>query len=359
MNKIIKHIVLAILVICVNFFPLANEVKAESKITLRVSTPYPPPEQSLASDQLVTWEKMVTERTHGKIEFQNFFGGSLGKPSEHLSLVSNGTVDIVVSYGWYTPTDLPLEDFDYVFPFGPTDPYILTKAMRQIYEEFPQFKADQKKKNITRIFQGPGETEVFLSKEPILNLDDFKGKKCKVIGKYFGRWVEALGAVPVSAPGTEVYTMMQTGIISLALDTEDLHYAYNNIEQAPYLIFPKLMTPNWIGCWINLDSLNKLPEKYQDIILRSGVELELKAALEINPNWESKIFKAWEKQDKFKSVEMTLEDRKKWANKIPNTVAEWANEVTEKGYPGWNIVKRYTEITSDLGHVWVRDWTKQ
>ena len=52
---------------------------AQETYTLRVSTPYPPPEQALASTHLVAWEEMVTQRTGGAVRFQNFFGGALGK----------------------------------------------------------------------------------------------------------------------------------------------------------------------------------------------------------------------------------------------------------------------------------------
>ena len=151
-----RHITILVLVISLfTLAPAANTFAGKiNKVTFRVSTPYPPPEQSLASKHLVIWQQMITERTNGTIKFTNFFGGSLGKASEHLALVSTGAVDIVVTYGWYTPSKLPLEDFDYIFPFGPTDPYILTRAMRQINFEFPQFAKDFDKQNIVKILMG-------------------------------------------------------------------------------------------------------------------------------------------------------------------------------------------------------------
>lgn len=357
----LRYTTIFVLVISIFTFALAADTFAGkiNKVKLRVSTPYPPPEQSLASTHLVAWQQMVTERTNGVIKFINFFGGSLGKASEHLDLVSTGTADIVVTYGWYTPSKLPLEDFDYIFPFGPTDPYILTRAMRQINIEFPQFAKDFEKLNVVKIFQSPGIKEVILSKKPITKYENFQGKKCKVIGRYFGRWIEALNAVPVAAPGTEVYTMLQTGVIDIALDTADLQFAYNNIEQAPNVLDPGLLTTNWIGCWINKDSLAKLNKDQQNILLRSGEELEIKAAQEINPKWETNIFDTWKKLDGYTFTTMSDADRIKWAEACPNTPAEWADEVTKLGYPGWEILKRYVEITTQYGHQWLRDWTQK
>ena len=106
---------------------LAAETKVKP-ITLKAASVYPPPESALASKHLVAWEEMVTQKTRGAVTFKNYWGASLGKAPEHLSLVQSGAVDLVVSYGWYTPTKLPLENFDYVFPFGPSIP-ILSQSL--------------------------------------------------------------------------------------------------------------------------------------------------------------------------------------------------------------------------------------
>jgi len=325
-------------------------------VVLKVATPYPPPESSLATAHLVAWQKMVTEQTGGAVKFKNYYGGALGKPAEHLSLVKTGAVDLVVSYGWYTPKDLPLEDYDYAFPFGPTDPLILTKAMRQIYEEFPQFRQDMARNNIVKMFQSPGITEVFLTKEKVTSVDQLKGKRCKVIGRYFGKWLNPISIAPVAAPGSEVYTMMQTGVIDMAMDTADLLYAFKIIETAPHVLHPELLTTNWIGTWMNMTKFNSLPKNVQDIMLEAGKKLEIMAAKEINPAWERKIFKEWEKTPNYTFVKLSDADRAKWAESCPDTPAEWAADVTAAGYPGWEIAKRYQEITTQMGHKWVRQW---
>jgi hypothetical protein len=45
-----------------------------------------------------------------------------------------------------------------------------------------------------------------LSKPPINKLEDLAGKKVTLIGRYFSRWFEPLGTIPVVAPGQERYT---------------------------------------------------------------------------------------------------------------------------------------------------------
>ncbi|OPY91684.1 MAG: C4-dicarboxylate-binding periplasmic protein precursor [Syntrophaceae bacterium PtaU1.Bin231] len=330
---------------------------AEMKpVSLRVASAYPPPASALASKHLEMWEQMVTEKTKGAVTFKNFWGASLGKLPEHLSLVQSGAVDIALSYGWYTPTKLPLENFDYVFPFGPTDPYIVAKTMRTLNEEFPQFKKDLEKQNCVKMFQTPGTTFVFLSKTPITKLSDFKGSKCAVIGRYFGRWIGVIGAVPVAAPGSERFTMLQTGVVDSSFNPIDLAYTFKDVEQAPYCLDPSLLVTSWISCWMNMKSFQKLPADVQKILLNAGIDIETIAGKDVNYKWSDMIWAEWKKNPKFKYAKLSDADRKAWAEKCEDVPAEWAAEVSAQGYPGWELVKRFQEVSGQLGHKWVRTW---
>jgi TRAP-type transport system periplasmic protein len=343
-------------IFCVIAVPFTTSAANFKPVNLKVASVYPPPESSLAGAHLLEWQKMVTAKTGGAVTFTNFWGGSMGKAAEHLSLVRSGAVDIALSYGWYTQTQLSLQDFDYVFPFGPTDPMIVAKAMRQLYEEFPQIKNEMAAQNITRVFMSPGIKFYILSKTPISKLSDFKGKKVAVVGRYFGRWVNSIGAVAVAAPGPERFTMLQTGVVDASMDPMDLHYAYKIIEQAPYVMDVNVLLTTWIGCWINLKTLGALPAEVQKILLDAGKELEIKAAKDINPVWEKKISKEWQAKKDYKRVTMSEADRKAWAEACEDVPGEWAAEVAKAGQPGWEIVKRYQEITAQLGHKWLRQW---
>ncbi len=336
--------------------PLPAAETKPKPIVLKAASAFPPPETSLASKHLVLWEEMVTQKTKGAITFKNYWGASMGKPPEHLTLVQTGAVDLVISSGLYTPTKLPLEGLEYVFPFGTTDHLIITRTCRKIYEEFPQVKRDLAKYNSTRVFQTPGTNFVFLSKKPVAKLEDFKGLKCAVIGRYFGRWIGAIGAVAVAAPAHERYTMLQTGVVDSSFNPVDLAYTFKDIEQGPYCLDPQLLVTNWISCWMNLDTLKKLPKDLQNILLESGMETELKAAKEMNPAWTEKIYRDWKASKGFVYAKLSDSDRQKWAEGCEDVPAEWAAEISGMGYPGWDIVKRYQEISQELGHKWLRKW---
>jgi TRAP-type C4-dicarboxylate transport system substrate-binding protein len=150
--------------------------------------------------------------------------------------------------------------------------------------------------------------------------------------------------------------MLQTGVVDSSFNPIDLAYTFKDVELAPYCLDPELLVTNWISCWINMNSLKKLPADVQKILLDSGVETEIKTAKEVNAKWDEMIWDQWKKKPGFNHVKLSEADRKKWAERCEDVPAEWAAEVSALGYPGWEIVKRYQKITADLGHKWIREW---
>ena len=66
-------------------------------------------------------------------------------------------------------------------------------------------------------------------------------------------------------------------------------------------------------------------------------------------------FPAW-KEAGVEWVEFEPEEWAKWASLVDDIPAEYAEEMVEKGYPGWEMVKRSQEISASWGHEWPRLW---
>jgi len=326
-------------------------------VTLKVATVVAPPESSMHGELVQAWEDMITERTGGAVTFTNYLNCALGKPAEHLTLVEQRTVDVVFTSGLYTPTVTALQDYEYVFPFGPTDPHIIGQAKRQLLEEIPALRAELAAHNIEIIAQVPTCTFSFTSREPITNLADFAGKKCAVIGRWFGEWVGTIGAVPVTLPGQERYTALQTGVIDTSFNPIDWQYMFKDIEVAPYVLDPGIFISNTMSFWMNKDTLNSLPQEVQDIIIQAGKDVETLAADEVQPHWMTKVWEEWEKNPSYQYYKLSDEEKAEWAANCPDTPAVWAAEMEQQGHPeAWDIVQRYQEICAEKGFTWIREW---
>ncbi|MBN1103311.1 MAG: TRAP transporter substrate-binding protein DctP [Deltaproteobacteria bacterium] len=327
----------------------------EAQIKLRVAGTFPPPTVSMQSAVAKMWLDEVSKKTDGKVTFQTFWGGALGKPQEHITLAEKGMADIVLTNAHFTPGKFPLGQFEYVFPFGPPDPVVVTKAKRQMYKEFPEFAKDWAKCNTIQILNASACLYQILSREPVQKLDDFKGKKIALIGRYFGRWVQPAGAVPVVAPAADRYTMLQTKVIDMDLLPLDMFAAFKIHEQAPNLILVDALMGNFVDLIINVNSYNKLPAEIQKIMLDTGKEIELKVAQTEVKKWTEKTINEF-KSKGVKIFEFPSADRDKWASLVEDIPAEWAVEVTGQGYPGWKIVDRYQELCAQMGYKWARKW---
>lgn len=325
------------------------------EMKLRMAGTFPPPQVSLVSKAAQMWMDEVTKRTNGKITFQTFWGGALGKPAEHLTLIEKGAVEVVLGNSQYTPGKLPLGQFEYAFPFGPVDPVIVTKAKRQVMEEFPAFNADFAKYNIVPLMNPSGAAYHILSKQPLKTLEDFKGKRLTLVGRYFGRWVEPAGVTPVVAPAHDRYTMLQTGVVDMDLLPLDLFGSFKIYEQAKNALMISAMTGNYAELWMNKKFFDAQSPELQKLFRDVGREIDLKIAEEVLPEWTEKVLDTFRKNN-VTFVDFPEAERVRWANLISDIPADWAKEVSAQGYPGWEIVARYQELTTQLGYKWPRKW---
>lgn len=346
-----------VLAVAVSLFTDCALAEKELKpVKLKAAIVYPPPDVSMISEVMKTWQDEVTKRTNGAITFQNFWGAALGPPMEHLELLKSGAVDIAQFIEWYNPGKLPLGDYEYVFPFGPTDYELVAKANRQLISEFPEFARDLKRQNAVKISDPPGGVYEFLSKKPLRTISDFEGEKVSLIGRYFGKWLPP-GAIAVVRPAPERYEMLRSGVVDVDLLPFDLLYGFKIHEQTKYLIKVELITCLWGPILMNLNTFNKFPPEIQEMFLEVGKDMELRAAREIIPRWRERVMKEW-KEAGIEFIDFPEEEKQKWVDSIPDTALEWAEEVEAKGYPGHKIVQRWQEITTEMGYKWPRKWGK-
>lgn len=340
--------------VCLVGLQWASAQPAVKPTKLKVAGVFTPPEVSMMSQSMKTWQDEVTKRTKGAITFENFWGAALGSPAEHIDLVKKNSVQIAQTHEWYTPGRFPVGNFEYVFPFGPTDYILVAKAMRKIRTEIPQFAQDETKENVVMICNAPGGGYGFMSKKPLKTLDDFKGEKVSLIGRYFGRWMPP-GAVPVVRPVADRYDLLRGGVVNTDLLPFDLFYAFKIHEVTKYYIKVHLTTALYGPVLMNLETFKGFPKEVQKIFLEAGQDVEIRVATEVIPRWWAKCEKEW-KAKGIQFISLSDEDIKKWASTLEDIPAEWAKEVEGKGYPGFKIVERWQEITSELGFKWPRKW---
>ena len=180
--------------------------------------------------------------------------------------VSSGSHQMGHSGGYFWKGKVPAAQFFTSVPFGLKADEINAwvnrggglELWREIYEPF----------NIYPIPAGNTGTQMFgwFNKE-INSLEDVKGLKMRIPG-IGGEVLKEAGGIPVTLPGGELFTALQTGVI----DATEWVGPYNDLtfgfhQAAKYYYYPGWHEPGpMLELIINLDEWNSLPKHLQVII---------------------------------------------------------------------------------------------
>ena len=340
------------LVFCVS---LSSVWAAQKPIKIKWGSVMGAPGITPMGDVAKSFQDEVTKRTNGAVTFESFWSASLGAPAEYIEMLKNGVVQVIQTHQWYTPSRMPLGDFEYVFPFGPGNTEQVVKAMRQIRSEFPEFTKELQNNNAIMLADPPQGSYFMLSVDPIKSVADFKGKKVGLIGRYFGRELPP-GAVPVVRPAHERYDLLKNGVTSVDLNPWDNQYSFKLHEVTNYYLDGlSILTACPMAILMNLDTYKSLDPETQKIMMDAGKNVEIRAATEILPQWLKKTQDLWRAKG-IKWIAFPAEEQAKWAASLADIPAEWAADVEKLGLPGFKIVNRWQEINASLGYKWNRKW---
>ena len=127
-------------------------------------------------------------------------------------------------------------------------------------------------------------------------------------------------------------------------------------EVAPYILLVDFGAQFAGGISINRDIFESFSPGMQKIFLDVGKEYEKKLAEAQTDRW-NKSLKAMEAGGA-KITRLSLSERKRWANMLPNVPMDWAKAMEEKGLPGKQTVEGFLNGLRSRGTDLPRDWDK-
>ncbi|MDF1748025.1 MAG: TRAP transporter substrate-binding protein DctP [Alphaproteobacteria bacterium] len=176
--------------------------------------------------EVIKWlDSEMRARSDGALGLDITWGGTLLGAKNAIDGVGNGVSDLASVVPVYEPGKLTAWRVSDVRQIS--DEYV---GMMATYELMTQNDAamknfaDQGVHYISNFTTGPTQ---LLSREPITNLDELKGKKIRATGS-FGKAFEAEGAAAVSMSQPDVYQALSTGTID---GTASYAYVINSYKQ--------------------------------------------------------------------------------------------------------------------------------
>lgn len=186
-----------------------------SSETLTMSS-WVPPTHFVHTDFLVPFTEKVAEVTEGRVNVV-ILPAPLASPPQHWELARNGVADITWGNFTYEPERFVSMWFA-EFPNAGTNAEAQSRALWQTYEAHLADNAafDGVKMLAVGMFGGG---QLHHGSEAVISPEDLQNQKFRMGGPIQEQLLTSLGAVPVAAPATKAYEMLESGVIDGSLHT--------------------------------------------------------------------------------------------------------------------------------------------
>ena len=210
--------------------------------------------------------KRISEMSNGRLNIKVYGAGELVGAFEIFDAVSQGTAEMGHGAAYYWRGKLPVAAMFSTVPFGMTAQEMMgwlhqgggVELWRELYAPF----------NL-RPFPG-GNTGVQMAgwfNKEINSLSDLQGLKMRIPG-LGGEVLKRAGGEPVSLPGGEVFTSLQSGLI----DATEWVGPYNDLALGLHTVAKYYYYPGWhepgpsLETLVNQDAWDSLPADLQAIV---------------------------------------------------------------------------------------------
>ncbi len=213
--------------------------------------------------------RIIEEMTAGRIRIKVYAAGELVPAFEAFEAVSEGTVEMGHSASYYWKGKSQAAQLFSAVPFGMNAQEMIAWILhgdglalwQEVYEPFNLVPAPA------------GHTGVQMGgwfNREINSVSDLRGLKMRIPG-LGGEVLRRAGGTPVSIPGAEIFTSLQTGNIDATEWTGPVNDLTLGLYQvAKYYYYPGWHEPNtMLECIINRDAFESLPRELQYIVLRA------------------------------------------------------------------------------------------
>ena len=243
----------------------SGEATASETFEWSCVTSWPPkfPGLGMAPENIAT---RVEAASNGRLRIKVYGGGELVPAFEVLDAVSRGTVEMGHDAAYYHKGKVPAAQFFAAIPFGMNNLEMYSwlyyggglELWQELYDPF----------DLVVFPAGSTGTQMggWFNKE-INSVDDLRGLKMRIPG-LGGEVLRRAGGTPVTLPGSEIFTALQTG----AIDATEWVGPYNDASFGLHKAAKHYYYPGWqepgpgLETIISKEAWNTLPPDLQEIV---------------------------------------------------------------------------------------------
>lgn len=300
--------------------------------------------------------RRVKEATGDTVEWVESYGGSVCKLGECLGAVESGLLDVGDVETIFEPAKLRAHNFSLFVPFGPPDPRLNASIIQKVYDQVPQLK-NILSSQYNQVYLSAGVIGNYglLTSFPWKTPEELKGKKIAAAGPNIP-WITPVGAVPVQAVLTEVYTSLQTGVYEGVVMFPDAVASFRLAEVAKNFTQTDFGTVASALLTVNKNTWDGFSPAVQKIFQEVGVQWGQKLGEETARLQDEALVKMKENGVNLRAL--TPDEKKAWAMKMVNLPKERAAEIQKNGQPS-EAIYTYIKLLQEAGHSFPRDWAAE
>lgn len=216
------------------------------------------------------FDQKLQELSSGTMKINQFPLGQLGQEPEEAQKVRTGDIDFVFNSTANVATVVPQAGvFSLHYIFRDNDHLLKSVTDAHINDTFKKMIVDGTTGAHSLGLMTLGLRNMY-SKAPIKGIDDVRGKKVRVQATPTeDAFFSAYGATPVHMPFGQVYTSLQTGVVQIAENGNDIYFKNKHYEVAA-VISATQHEANINHLWVSDKLWNALTEQQKQWVQQSA-----------------------------------------------------------------------------------------
>jgi TRAP-type C4-dicarboxylate transport system substrate-binding protein len=310
---------------------------AAQEVTLRLHS-FIPPVANPMKHFLIPWAEKIEKDSQGRIKVQVFPSMQLGGKAEQLlSQVRDGVVDVAWTLPGFSPGVMPkLEIFELPFVHRSTRATVMSLqdyVPRYMQKDFAPY-------HVLLVHCHAGA--LFMTKEPINRVEDFKGMKLRAYSRTNSWILEALGAAPLQVALPELAPMLSKGTVTGTILPYEIAPSVKMQDLTDYFTSlappqPRLSTAIFTFL-MNKKKYESLPPDLKKVIdANSGSNL-VPHAIEVWDRIEIDGEKVMHSKPKNKFVQLSAEETAKFKKMVQPVFDRFKKLLDEGGDDGAKIL---------------------
>ena len=291
-----------------------------------------------------------------QISWRESYAGVVAGNTEIFAAVQNGIGDMAQIGTLFEAARLPLSQITFQVPFTGADAATMLEAMTEVHDEIPELKAAFEQHGHHLLALMGTDRYVLVTTFPVESVDDLDGRRIGVPGSA-ANWLRGTDAVAVSTQVSEYYNNMNTGVYDGVIAFASAIMPFSLYEVAPYVTDIGMGAMQSGAITINRSVWEGLPEEVREVMTEVSEEYTTQVGTAEVESAQNALIAAEERGATISSL--SEEERKRWADSMPNLAEEWVNSLEGRNLPARELVSAYMEKLRERGADIARDWDRE